>query len=70
MAKASPGILVASESFICELGGETFDIRAGDLIEPEHPLVKKYPGHFKEPVYRFPAASRVEQATAAPGEKR
>jgi hypothetical protein len=71
MAKADrPAVLVTREAFVCELDGQQYDLKGGDLIEADHPLVKKYPDHFADPVFRFPAPGRVEQATAAPGEKR
>lgn len=66
MAKTST-LLIARESFVCELNGEPFDFKEGDLIEADHPIVRKFPDHFIAPRLRFP---RVEQATAAPGEKR
>jgi hypothetical protein len=67
MAKASSPLLVARESFVCELDGTELDIREGDLLEADHPIAKKFPKQFIEPRLRFP---KVEQATAAPGEKR
>jgi hypothetical protein len=70
MAKAaSTGVLVARESFVCEHDGQPCDIRAGDLFEADHPIVRRFPDHFEQPRFRFPTG-RVEQATAAPGEKR
>lgn len=65
MAKASP-LLIARESFVSEHDGSMLEIRQGDLIEADHPLARKHPNLFSEPELRFP----VEQATAAPGEKR
>jgi hypothetical protein len=70
MAKASkPAIVVARERFTAEIDGEMFDVDAGDLFEADHPLPKKHPHLFLDPVFRFPT-KQVEQATAAPGEKR
>lgn len=69
MAKAErSSLLVARESFVCELNGQPFDIKEGDLIEADHPLVAKFPSQFITPHLRFPRP--VEKATAAPGEKR
>jgi hypothetical protein len=52
-------------------------VNAGDLYADDHPYVKSYPGNFEDPVVieapgRKTAQHRpeVEQATAAPGEKR
>lgn len=71
MAKAErPPLLVARESFVCDLDGQLCDIHQGDLIEADHPLARKYPKLFGEPFLRFPVERRIEQATAAPGEKR
>jgi len=67
---ANPTLLVARESFIGQFGGEIVDLKGGDLIEADHPIAKKYPHLFSEPVLRFPMKPHVEQATAAPGEKR
>ena len=39
-------ILKALDSFLVEDGGETFDIRAGELFESDHPVVKKHPKLF------------------------
>ena len=64
-------ILKALEPFIAELGGETYDIRGGELFEAAHPVVKKYPKLFGPISFRFPMKKgKVEQATAAPGERR
>ena len=54
------------------IDGGVIYIHAGDLIEADHPAVKKWPHCFgpielRHPVKREPP---VEQATAAPGEKR
>jgi hypothetical protein len=68
MAKAaSSSLLVARESFVAELDGTEYDIKEGELIEADHPLARKLPHQFIAPTLRFP---KVEQATAAPGEKR
>ncbi|HUT77730.1 MAG TPA: hypothetical protein VM285_08600 [Polyangia bacterium] len=68
MAKASDtGLLVVKTSFACALG----DFVKGETIEAGHPAVKKYADHFEPLVVKHAApASRVEQATAGPGEKR
>jgi hypothetical protein len=71
MAKATdtePRILTVLTSFGCDLG--TF--RAGELIDADHPAVRKYPDHFGPLViqHSIKRAPVIEQATAAPGEKR
>lgn len=75
MAKAPEpriGLVAALDAFVAAAGGETFDVRKGDLLEVDHPLVAAYPHLFGPPRLRFPVArgTRVETATAAPGEKR
>jgi hypothetical protein len=71
MAKASepqPHILVVVTGFGCALG--TF--RQGELIDADHAAVRKYPDHFGPILIHHQVTRRaeVEQATAAPGEKR
>lgn len=66
-------ILIAKQSFVGEVAGQHLDVRMGDLFEADHPAVAKWPDLFTPPALRFPVvrkAARVEQATAAPGEKR
>lgn len=45
-------------------------IAAGDIYEADHPAVKKYPERFKPLTVHRTGKPPVEQATAAPGEKR
>lgn len=58
----------AKESFVTMLNGEPQQVSAGDLVHPDHPILKG-----RESLFR-PARDHVrfdvEQATAAPGEKR
>jgi hypothetical protein len=61
---ASP--LVALDSFVGRLGKEDVVIREGERFAPDHPAVKKWPQLFG----RAATGPAVEQATAAPGEKR
>jgi hypothetical protein len=63
--------LQALQSFTCEVAGQRYDLRKGDLIEADHPIAEGWPDFFGPLVYRYPMdRPRVEQATAAPGEKR
>ena len=55
---------VVKQSFIGNLGGGDLHFRAGDLFAADHQAVKKWPHLFG------PSQPVVEQATAAPGEKR
>ena len=65
MAKTS--IVVARERFLAEIDGETFDVVAGDLFEADHPLPRKHPQLFNEPVFKFPVK---EQKAAEPTERK
>lgn len=62
-------IFAAKDSFAGEVEGEFLDVRKGDLFEADHPAVVKWPDLFEPVRFRFPSRG-VEQATAAPGEKR
>jgi hypothetical protein len=71
MAKAEPHIVIALESFDGGLGEERLHFSKGDLMDSDHPAVKKWKNMFGPLTVRYPLpAPKVEQATAAPGEKR
>jgi hypothetical protein len=70
MAKTNPSVLTALEAFVCEVKGERLAFSKGDPIEADHPAVKQNPHLFGPLVFRHPTRGGVEQATAAPGEKR
>ena len=70
MAKSPPSVLVALESFVGEINGERLSFSKGDAVEADHPIVKQVPHLFGPLVFRYPIRDRIEQATAAPGEKR
>lgn len=71
MAKASEpkGIVAAKDAFVAVIDGADAIVKRGDLFDADHPLVKKHPNLFG-PVTVRSAAPVIEQATAAPGEKR
>lgn len=58
----------AKESFVTMLDGEVTQVSKGDLVHPDHPILRG-----REELFQ-PAKGHirfdVEQATAAPGEKR
>lgn len=68
MAQAKADLYRAKVSFGLELDGEQITVHEGDLVRKGHDLLKRCPEHFEEAkdFVRFD----VEQATAAPGEKR
>jgi hypothetical protein len=74
MAKAEPAtIYTVLDSFDGEVGGETIHCRRGMPFEADHPAVKKWPEKFGPFTFPYPvrrAEPRIEEATAAPGEKR
>lgn len=72
MAKAADTVLQARTSFTATVDGARIDFHRGDLIDADHPAVSKWPDKFG-PItvqHRSPKNERIEQATAAPGEKR
>lgn len=64
----TPDIYVAKVGFSCELDGERYQVTAGERIRFGHPLLRSQPDYF-EPVDTT-VHYDVEQATAAPGERR
>jgi len=64
--------VIAIQSGAIEVDGLTQSVRLGDLFESDHPAVKQFPHLFGPVTLRFPVKRKggVEQATAAPGEKR
>ena len=69
MAKTKSGYLVANTTGSAEIDGQKYDFTAGETrISTSHPLAKGCPLYF-DPV-EDSALPEVEQATAAPGEKR
>ncbi len=57
------------ETFLGTLDDGTFvELHEGEVIDPDDPALKKWPERFKPFIPRV--RPLVEQATAAPGEKR
>jgi hypothetical protein len=69
MANTSDTLAVLA-SFVGKVkdGEDDRIFREGELIRADDPAVKKWPEKFGPP--NLPHEPRVEQATAAPGEKR
>jgi hypothetical protein len=64
-----PKYYVAKTAFAVTQDGILADsVREGEVFSPDHPYVERYKDHL-EPTDRF-GRFDVEQATAAPGEKR
>ena len=73
--KDTPSTLVVLESFIGRLGKDERIFRKGDNIRPNDPAVKRWPRMFGPVLYASDVVgvnqeAPIEQATAAPGEKR
>lgn len=64
---ASDTPVVALASFVAGVNGADVIVLKGDLFRANDPVVKKFPQWFGPQVTR---SDRIEQATAAPGEKR
>ena len=60
--------MVALTSFICAVDGVTLTVRKDETFTSSDPVVKNYPELFTPRIKA--TGPRVEQATAAPGEKR
>lgn len=73
MARPADLILQANTSFNATVDGVAIAIHEGETIDADHPIVRRYPQYF-DSVAVIHRTSRsepiVEQATAAPGEKR
>jgi hypothetical protein len=67
-ARKKVDLFMATESFATTVDGEPTFVRKGELAHGDHPILKTHKDLFKpaENYVRFD----VEQATAAPGEKR
>ncbi|HET6638593.1 MAG TPA: hypothetical protein VFH82_07425 [Gemmatimonadota bacterium] len=56
----------AVQDFPCEIDGEPVTVTAGSRFDMSHPVVLAHPEMFE----KLPVRYEVEQATAAPGERR
>lgn len=68
MPNKKPDYYRAKEGFVTMFDGEQISVAAGEIVRAGHPLLKRREEHFV-PVENF-GRFDVEQATAAPGEKR
>lgn len=66
------GVFVAVETFHVTTADGTRIVRKGDLADGDSPIRKAYPQYFKpvEERLALKADAPVEQATAAPGQRR
>jgi hypothetical protein len=69
MATDAAEFFQAKESFATMFNGTIVDVRRGENVRAGHPLIEANPEKF-QPVELSSRWDTVEQATAAPGEKR
>lgn len=67
MAKAA--LHRVRESFVGSLDGKEVEYHTGEIVDAEDPALRKWPDAF-EPMVVREHRPVVEQATAAPGERR
>lgn len=70
--KAGDGLYVARQAFATQLDGVTVVIQPGQVVDAGDPILKGREALFDDfaPKIRTYPGQRIEQATAAPGEKR
>lgn len=62
-------VMEATESFVCDIDEERFFVHANQTrVAAEHPLVKRFPEHFR-PLDGSDLTYQVEEATAEPGRR-
>ena len=66
---SKPMYYTVTESLIGTLDGVDVEYHKGEVVDADDPAVRKWPHHFG-PLEVRSTGPRVEQATAAPGEKR
>ena len=70
---AKDDIYQVTTTFVITLGDKDVEYHVGELVDADDPALKRVPEHFGPAVFKHRAAKPskpVEQATAAPGEKR
>ena len=69
MAKTTTTFYTVAESFVGTLDGDEVEYHKGEVVEADDPAFRKWSHLFVPLVVRIRKPD-VEQATAAPGEKR
>lgn len=68
---AKDDILQVTTTFVITLNGHDVEYHVGEIVDADDPALKRVPEHFGPVEFKHRKAGRpVEQATAAPGEKR
>lgn len=58
----------ATAAFVTSNNGGRVRVQAGDVFDPDHPVVQAHPELFSDKPKKV--SGKVEKATAEPGEKR
>lgn len=68
----SDDLYVVAESFTVEVGGTPVAYRKGELVDPDDPIARTHRAMLETFTFPHPVkrSRMVEQATAAPGERR
>jgi hypothetical protein len=68
---AKDDILQVTTTFVITLGDRDIEYHVGEIVDADDPAYKRVPEHFGPVEFKHRSAgARLEQATAAPGEKR
>lgn len=67
---AKPAFYMVAESFISEMDGKEVEYHKGEVVDAGDPALARSPHLFVPLIVRSHIRGSVEQATAAPGEKR
>jgi hypothetical protein len=67
---AKDDIYQVTTTFVGTVAGRDVEYHVGELVDADDPAFKKFPEHFGPLEFKHRTAKAVEQATAAPGEKR
>lgn len=67
---AKDDIYMVTTTFVITLGDRDVEYHTGEIVDADDPAYKRVPEHFGPVEFKHRTAKPVEQATAAPGEKR
>ena len=67
---AKDDIYQVTTTFVITLGDRDVEYHAGEVVDGDDPAFKRVPEHFGPVAFKHRTAKPIEQATAAPGEKR
>ena len=67
---SKPHYYTVKTSFLGAVDGGAVEYHRGEVVDADDPALKRWPEYFEPLVVRTHLGGKVEQATAAPGEKR